>query len=297
MASYYDTLGVSKSASEKDIRQAYRRLARKYHPDLNPGDEDAEGKFKEINTAHEVLSDRKTRQKYDRYGDKWKFADQIESQHAHSAQGPFTWTTRSGTTRGASGSDPFAGVGDLFGDLGGRLGRQGRAATAAKLETTVDVTLEEAFAGTKRNITITTRGRDRRIEVTIPPGVDNGSVVRIRPGAQQELLLTIELQPHPTFTRSGSDLFTEVDVPLEDAVLGGEVEVRTLTGGAKLKVPAESQNGQRVRLRGQGMPKLGSKSNRGDLYAIIRPRLPKQLSEEQKELFEQLKAVSAKEGK
>ena len=295
MASYYEVLGVSRNASENDIRQAYRRLARKYHPDLNPGDKAAEGKFKEINAAHEVLSDRNSRRKYDRYGDKWKYADQIESQYGDTTHGPFRWTTRSGNPRGASGADPFAGLGDLFGDLGDRLGH--RRSAAAKLETTVSVSLEEAFTGTKRNVTISGAGRNRRIEVTIPPGVDQGSVVRVRPGQQQELLLRIELQPHVTFTRSGDDLFTDVDVPLEDAVLGGEVEVRTLKGGARLKVPAESQNGQRIRLRGQGMPRLGAKDGQGDLYAIIRPRLPKQLSEYQKELFEQLKAVNAREGK
>ena len=283
MDSYYNILGVSKSASEKDVRQAFRSLARKYHPDLNPGDKEAEVKFKRINEAYEILSDADTRKKYDRYGDNWKTADKIEAQHG---AGPFRRTSTGGV-EDLFGSDPFAGFGDLF-------GRSAGTTTAARLEASVEVSLEEAFAGANRQVTITSGGRDRRIEVSIPPGVYTGSVVRISPGKGQELLLNITVAPHRRFTRKGDDLFADVEVPLEDASLGGETDVRTLSKKVRLKVPSESQNGQKIRLAGQGMPRLGSKDKRGDLYAVIRPVMPKDLTEEEQELVSKLKTLRSR---
>ena len=277
MASYYDTLGVSKGADEKEIRRAYRSLARKYHPDLNPDDKDAEAGFKRINEAYEVLSDADNRKKYDRHGENWKQANRIDAQY-EDAQSPF---------RGDFGDlfrsrGPGGGFGDLF---GGRTGRTG----PTRLEASVRVTLEEAFSGAKRNVTITSGGRDRRIEVSIPPGVDTGSVVRVAPGQGQEVWLKITVAPHSRFTREGADLFTEAKVPLEEVILGGEVEVRTLKGRVHLKVPPESQNGQRIRLAGQGMPKLGYPDNRGHLYIAVKPMMPRDLTDEERELVRKLK--------
>lgn len=292
MADYYDILGVEKHADEKEIRQAFRRLARNYHPDLNPGDEAAEEKFKSINEAYEVLSELENRRKYDKYGENWRHADQIESQMGGSS---FGWTRRQRRSGGTSGPDPFGGFGDLFGGLDDIVGRGGRTATPRRFETSVEVTLEEAFQGTKRTVTISEAGKDRRIEVSMPAGVDTGSVVRITPGANQELLLNITVAPHRRFKRTGTDLETEVQVPLEVAILGGEVDVSTLTGTVRLKVPSESQNGQRIRLGGQGMARLGKDDTRGNLFVKLRPVMPKDLTDEQKELVRKLLALRSKE--
>ena len=293
MANYYDILGVSKNASEKDIRQAYRKLARKHHPDINPGDKRAEAKFKQINEAYEVLSDSEKRKKYDRYGDQWKHADQFEAQHRQG--GPFEWTVRrEGGDRG-SGFDLFGGLEDLltgFGGPGGR--RRGATAAARRAELPITVTLEEALSGTKRHVTLTTDGKERRIEATIPPGVNTGSVVRISLEKGEELFIKVTVSPHARFTRKGADLYTEVEVPFEDAVLGGETEVQTLQGKVRLKVPPESQNGQKIRLGGQGMPKLRAPQTRGALYVTLRPKLPKDLTDEERELMSEFKELRSR---
>ena len=296
MANYYDILGVSKSAEEKDIRKSFRRLARKYHPDLNPGDKVAEGKFKEVSEAFEVLSDPEDRKSYDRYGDKWKYADQIDTRSRDGVRSPFRWTTRGGRAADPFGPSSFSGFEDVMGDFGDLLGRGRGASAAMRLETSLEVDLEEAFSGAKRHVTISSRGNDRKIEVSIPPGVDTGSTVRITPGEGQELLLNITVAPHRRFTRKGDDLYAEVDVPLEDAILGGEVEVGTLKGRVSVKVPAESRNGQTIRLAGQGMPKLRRPADAGDLYIVVRPTMPKDLSDEERELVEELKELRSKKG-
>ena len=295
MSDYYSMLGVTRGAADKEIRQAYRKLARQYHPDLNPGDKKAESMFKRINEAYEVLSDPESRKKYDKYGDQWKRADQIKAQYGDVAGSPFSWTYRTGRQGRRAGVDPFSGLGDLLTDFGGFGGRRGRSAASRRIEAAVEVTLEEAYSGAARQVTISSAGSDRRIEVSIPPGVDTGSVVRISPGGGQELLLNITVAPHKRFIRKGTDLHTDVAVPLENAILGGEVEVRTMKGLVSVKVPPESQNGQRIRLAEQGMPKLGSKDTRGDLYVVIRPKMPRNLTGEQRELIRSFRALRAGE--
>ena len=277
---YYDTLGLSRDAEDKDVRQAFRRMARKYHPDLNPGDEDAERRFKEINEAYEVLSDPEKRGKYDRFGDKWKHADQVGS-----GAGPFEWTVPRG-----GGESPFGNPEDLLDQLG-FLGGRRRSRGPARVETTVEITLEEAFTGAKRLVTYTAQGRSRRLEVSIPPGVDNGSTVRISPDPGQQILIKIALSRHPRFERKGNDLYLELPIPVEDAILGAEVDVPTLTGRVRLTVPAESQNGQRVRLAGQGMPHRRSPDTRGDLYVVLRPTMPKDLTDEEVEIVQRLRKL------
>ena len=294
MANYYDILGVAKNASDKEVRQAFRKLARQHHPDLNPEDNKAEARFKRINEAHEVLSNPDNRKKYDRYGDRWKDAERIEAQYGTGPGAPFEWTSRVGTRGEPFGGDLFAGFEDLLGGFGDPRGRGGRTATATRAEGYVEVSLEEAFSGTNRQVTISSGTTERRIEVSIPPGVETGSVVRITPGEGQELLLNITVKPNKRFGRKGNDLFTDVEVPLEDAILGGEVDVQTFKGRVRLKVPPESQNGQRVRLAGQGMPKLGSTRTRGDLFVTIRPTMPKNLTKEEHELICKLKALRSK---
>lgn len=318
---YYAILGVKRGASDKEIRQAYRRLARKYHPDVNAGDKAAEEKFKEINAAYEVLSDPKKRRKYDLYGDQWQYADQFEQARRQGGQ-RWTWSGR-----GA----PFGGfdLGDLgFGDLGDLLGglftgTRTRSRRGEDVQHMAEVSLSEAYRGTSRVLNIqneepcSTCGgsgklvgavchvcqgsgvivRPRRLEVKIPPGVTDGSRVRVaregRPGhggARGDLYLVISIRPHERFSRRGDDLHTQVEVPLLDAVLGGEVAVSTLKGKAMLKIPPLTQNGRVFRLAGQGMPHLGSDA-KGDLYARVEVILPADLSPEERELFEKLKKM------
>jgi curved DNA-binding protein len=302
MADNYKTLGVAKTASESEIRRAYRGLARKYHPDLNPGDKKAEARFKEINEAYEVLSNTDSRRKYDLYGDQWKHADQI-GQHRPGAGGSTTnpfgvnWGRRAGQ-RPASGAARYSGLDDLLSGLGGNFRDfSGSRGSKVRSEAPVTVSLEDAYGGVVLTATLAVRGHERRYEVTIPPGVDNGSVVRISPDRQTDLLFNVTVSAHGRFRRQGDDLYLEADVPFEDVILGGEAEVLTLDGRTIwVKVPAASQNGQNIRLRGQGMPRLKSPDSKGDLYVTVRPSLPGETTAEEEELVLKLKNLRAERG-
>ena len=311
---YYNILGVKRDASEQEIKRAYRRLARQYHPDVNPGDKSAEAKFKEINEAHEVLSDKEKRQKYDQFGD--QFA------RAAGQRGPYR-------DFGQGGAQTFhfeqGNLDSLFGDLfqgfGARTSRRGRPRRGRDIEYPAEITLEEAYHGTNRILNLeseescsscggtgviqnvpcsTCRGsgtatRLRQLEVKIPPGVKDGSRVRMAGkgepgyagGSSGDLYLVTSVKPHRLFERKGDDLYVEVPIPLTIAVLGGEVQVPSLKGKLALKIPPETQNGRAFRLAGQGMPHL-SNSSRGDLLARVKVVLPTGLSAEEKKLFEQL---------
>ena len=205
MRNLYEIIGVSKNATDTEIRQTYRKLARKYHPDLNPGDKKAEAKFKEITEAYEVLSDQKNRKKYDLYGENWKHADRIGARYG---RGSHDFHFRQGQQEGGgfgsfSQSDLFDGIGDLF-------GRSRTVPRPGRIETNIEVRLEEAYSGTKRRITINPGDRKgRQIEVTIPPGVNTGSIVRISPGRGQQIILNISVAPHKRFIRKDDDLITE----------------------------------------------------------------------------------------
>jgi len=318
---YYSILGVNRDASEREIKQAYRRLARKYHPDVNSGDKSAEARFKQINEAYEVLSDKEKRRKYDQFGDQWQYADQFAQ--AGWQQAPFWDFSQGGATRVHFGEGD---LGSLFDDVlqGFRSSRrQARPRRGQDIEHPVEVTLEEAYHGTTRTLSLgveepcsacrgtgriqnlpcsACRGlgmvsRVKRIEVKIPPGVRDGSRVRIagkgRPGyggTNGDLYLMISVKPHPLFQRTGDDLYVEAQVPLTVAMLGGEVQVTTLKGKLALKIPPETQNGRAFRLAGQGMPHLGN-SSRGDLLAKVNIVLPTNLSAKEKELFKQLKEL------
>lgn len=293
MADYYDILGVPRSADEKEIRQAYRRLARQHHPDVNPGDDAAAERFKTINAAYEVLSDADKRSRYDRYGDRWERADHFEQQgNTDFSQffrggnfgggGPGGFSFSAG---GATLSDLLGGLGGFASDLGGGRGDRFRSRPA---DVPVEITLEEADHGTTR---LANLPDGRRLEVTIPAGIADGGRVHIAAGSSAgggfNLLVTV--LPHARFERKGDDLHTTVDVPLVDAVLGGSATVKTLRGQIELTLPPETQNGRRFRLAGQGMARLNDPEQRGNLYAVVNVSLPTNLTDEQRQLFEQLR--------
>jgi len=298
---YYKILGVARNASEREIKKAYRHLARQYHPDKNPGDGAAEERFKEINEAQEVLTDADKRKKYDQLGAQWQ---QWQRMGGDPSQFDFGQWFSSQPSRG--GGD-YASMDDLFGASGGfsdffqsifgqpqRQWRQGQVPPrrGQDIEQPVDITLEEAFHGTSRVFQV----ENSRLDVKIPAGVSTGSRVRMagkggsgRAGAPAgNLFLRIRVLPHSIFERNGNDLSCEVAVDIYTAVLGGEVSVPSLSGDLKLKIPPETQSGRSFRLRGRGMPMLRDPDRRGDLFAKVRIVLPERLSEQEKELFREL---------
>jgi len=292
MPNYYDLLEITRSAEEKEVRQAYRKMARKYHPDVNPGDKSAEDKFKQVNEAHSVLSDAEKRRKYDKYGDRWEQADQIEQAESQArargrARTNFQRPTMNGEQQNVT-FDIGGSGGNVFESLFRNLGQDLRQ--PASTEYPVDISLEEAFLGTTRLMELSGRPR---LEITIPPGVDNGSKVHIPAGKGREgnFYLVISVQPDSTFERRGRNLYREVEVPLEDAILGSEITVPTLRSRVALTIPSETQNGQRFRLAGQGMPSLNQTGSKGDLYATVKVKLPTNLSDEEKELFRRLQEI------
>ena len=323
---YYQILGVARSATEKEIKQAYRRLARKYHPDVNPGDKSTEARFKEINEAHDILSDPEKRKKYGQFGDQWQFADQF----AKSGQGARQRDFGRGDTYSTFDFDlnDLGGLGGAFGDLfrGGR-GTSSRTAQRPQkgqdIDHPIEVTLEEAYHGAKRFIemqseelcptcggrgivgrkTCVTCGgsggavRPKRLEVKIPPGVTTGSRVRVAGqgrsgsgGVKGDLYLVVTVLPHRMFERKTDDLYVDVPVPLVSAMLGGEAEVPTLKGKLALRIPPETDNGKVFRLAGQGMPRRLGGSSYGDLFAKMSVVLPRNLTQKERALFEQLRA-------
>jgi DnaJ-class molecular chaperone len=305
---YYTVLGVSRTASEKDIKSAYRKLARKHHPDVNPGDKKSETAFKEIGEAYSVLSDPDKRKKYDRWGHDWEKIEQAQAAGVNFGGRPgsssrYSWST------GPNGGNPTnfnfesEDLGGLFDQLFGRAaGGRTRVRTAprkgADIEQPVEITLEEAFNGTQRTYSIhdAQTGETRTVEVKIPAGAPDGLRVRVAgkgdPGmagaAAGDLYLMVKVKPHDQFERDGDDLRVKVPTPLYTAVLGGEVRVPTPKGThLALKVPPEAPNGLRMRLTGQGMPHLNG-SGRGDLFAEITVQVPKNLTTREKDLFAEL---------
>ncbi len=329
---YYATLGVPRNASQADIKKAYRKLARRHHPDVNKGDAAAERRFKEINEAHAVLGDPEKRKAYDELGANWEMYQRAGA-GSGAAGDPFArfrgFAGGGGAPGGvrfeyhgdpedlagfseffrtffAGGASPFGAEGasdrgrtrvrvgsleDLFGDLGqaeartnGRGGagtRPQRRRAAPRYQTEAEVTLEEVAAGTKRLVEVD----GRRIEVTIPPGVEDGQRIRFsgvgRDGS--DVFLRVRVARHPVFTRRGADLERELPITLAEALLGAEVPVDTLSGRVLLRIPAETQNGRTFRLAGKGLPRFRGEG-RGDLYVKVRPILPTGLDEKSREL-------------
>ena len=321
---YYSTLGVAKTASEKEIKQAYRKLARKHHPDVNPGDKSAETRFKDLNEAYEVLGDPAKRRKYDELGANWRMYEQAGGAPGGGAPGrgrpapggqPFQSGFRTMSEeemRDAFGGDPFSDFFQTFfgGSAGGaeepgkRPGRgRARATPGRDFEQEIELGLEDAYRGATRRLAIAHDGHSRTVDVRIPPGVGDGSRVRVagegEPGTgggkAGDLYLRIAIAPHDKFERKGRDLYVQVPVALTTAVLGGETEVPTMSGKpVRLKVPPTTQNAQVFRLKGHGMPQAGKPGEAGDLYATVDVRLPAELTPEQREHFEALQTLEKK---
>jgi DnaJ-class molecular chaperone len=330
---YYATLGVPKTASDKEIKQAFRKLARKHHPDVNPNDKAAEAKFKEINEANEVLGDPEKRKKYDELGANWRMYEQAQQQgQPYPGGSPFgggggfggfeggTWTINMGGPGGGrpmsedemrdmfgtgGGEDPFSDFFKTFFGGGGDTRGRGRASRSQKgrdIESEAELTLEEAYHGAMRRISITLGGHARSIDVRIPPGVKDGSRVRAagegetgsNGGASGDLFLRVRIKPHPVFERKGDDLYTKVALPVTTAVLGGEAQVPTITGSVRLKVPETTQPGQIFRLKGHGMPLVGKPDAKGDLYATADIQLPRSLTKDQRQVWEQISKTESR---
>ena len=320
---YYQILGVNRDATEKEIKQAYRRLARKHHPDLNPSDKSAEAKFKEINAAYEVLSNPEKRRKYDRFGDQWEYAEQFaKSAGTERVRQDFA---RDGTTFEYSNVGDFGDIfSELFSDRGTGPRMRRRPQHGQDIDYPIEVSLEEACRGSKRIVELQTEelctacggtGRvgnracticngaggktiPKRLEVKIPAGVKDGSRIRMAGkggsglggGTKGDLYLVVKVLHHQLFERKGDDLYIEVSVPLVTAILGGEASLPTLNGNLILKIPPETQNSRVFRLAGKGMPQLGG-TKHGDMFANVKVVLPINLTEEEKKLFEKLRSL------
>ena len=295
---YYKTLGVAKNASADDIKKAYRKLARKLHPDLNPNDKEAHKKFQQINEANEVLSDPEKRKKYDQYGQDWKHADQFEKARQQQGAQGFGGGGFGGENFGGGytySSDDDSAFSDFFESLfGGSGGKRRSQAKYRGQDYSAELHLTLTDASKTHQQTLTINGKNVRI--TIPAGVENGQVIRLKgygsPGANGgpngDLLITFVINNNTSFRRDGNDLHKTEDIDLYTALLGGEKTIDTLDGKIKLKVNAGTQNGTKVRLKGKGFPVYKKEGEHGDLYITWNVKIPTNLTERQKQLFTEL---------
>lgn len=297
---YYQILGVAKTATEDEIKKAYRKLARKYHPDVNPDNAEAHKKFQQINEANEVLSDADKRKKYDQYGKDWQHADQFE--RARQSGG------RQYAGGNAGGSHAYANDFGDFGDggfssffesmFGGQQGGGGRRSAKFRgqdFQASLQLSLEDAY--TTHQQTLAVNGKN--IRITIPAGVENGQKIKLKghgaPGVNGgpagDLYITFVIAEHPRFKRTGNDLFASVNIDLYTAVLGGDAIIETITGKVKIKVAPETQPDTKTKLRGKGFPVYKKEGEFGDLYVTYKVQLPTHLTEKQKELFKELSSL------
>ncbi len=285
---YYKILGVSKKATESDIKKAYRKLARKYHPDLNPNDKDAEQKFKEVNEANEVLSHPENRKKYDAYGEHWEHAEDYEkAKQQQKHQSP------TGNQHGGYSEEDFS---DFFGSMfGGRSSQSGGQHVKYKgqdFNAQLQLNLKDVYTAHKRTLTV----NNKNIRITIPAGVENGQIIKIKghggkgvnKGPNGDLYIEFSINNLSQFKRDGDNLYASVDLDLYKAMLGGEIMVNTFDGKVKLTVKPETQNGTKVKLKGKGFPKYKKEGQYGDLYISYILKTPTKLSTKEKELFNDL---------
>ncbi len=292
---YYETLGLSKTASAEDIKIAYRKLARKHHPDLNPNDKEAHKKFQQINEANEVLSDPEKRKKYDQYGKDWQHAEQFENARQQSG-GTYNPYNNTGQSAGGFEDEDFSSFfSSMFGGgAGGNRGKQGKY-KGQDYNAELQLSLHDAY--TTHQQTLTVNGKNVRI--TIPAGVENGQVIKLKGygapgtngGPSGDLYITFNIPNDAKMKRAGNDIFMTADIDLYTAVLGGETTIETLSGKLKLKITPGTQNGTQVRLKGKGFPVYKTEGSFGDLFVSFNVKLPVNLTEKQKELFTQLAAL------
>jgi len=286
---YYKILGIDKSASDKDVKSAYRKLARKYHPDLNPNDKDANKNFQQINEANEVLSDPVKRKKYDQYGKDWQHADEFEKQKQYQEQASSSRGSEFSGGQAGDFSDFFE---SMFGGAGG--GSRGRQVKYRGEDFNAELHLELIDAAKTQKQTLTVNGA--KIRITIPAGIENGQTIKIpgyggpgtNNGPNGDLYITFSIANHSKLKRLGDNLYTSVDLNLYTAVLGGEVTIDTLDGQVKLKVAPETQNGRKVKLKGKGFPVYKKEGQFGDLYVTYEVKIPTNLTDKQKALFTEL---------
>lgn len=288
---YYKVLGVDKNATQEDIRKAYRKLARKHHPDLNPNDKEAHKKFQQINEANEVLSDPEKRKKYDQYGKDWQHAEQFEqARQSQQRSRGFDREAFSGDFRDSGFSDFFT---SMFGDMGEShfRGRQTKF-RGEDYHAELQLNLTDVYKAHQQVLTV----NGKNIRITIPAGVENGQQIKIKGyggegvngGPHGDLYITFHVINNTKFKRKGNDLHTDVDLDLYTAVLGGQVTIDTLDGKVKLTVKPETQNASRIRLKGKGFPIYKKEGEFGDLFLTFHIKIPTNLTPRQKELFEQL---------
>ena len=297
---YYQVLGVNKTAPEKDIKNAYRKLARKFHPDLNPNDAEANKKFQQLNEANEVLSDPEKRKKYDQYGENWQHGAEYEAQ-AKQQQQQSRW--QSNSAGGAQpGFDGFEGgdFSDFFQSMFGGAGSPGGRQAAYKgqdFNAELHLNLKDVAETHKQTLTV----NGKNIRITIPAGVENGQTIKIaghgssgaNNGPAGDLYITFRIAEDANFKRDGSDLYQTIKLNLYTAVLGGEVTLDTLSGKVKIKVKPETQNGSKVKLKGKGLPVYKREDQFGDLYIVYDIQLPVDLNDEQRKLFEELQNLNS----
>jgi len=285
---YYKILGINKSATPKDIKNAYRKLARKHHPDLNPNDKDAKKNFQQINEANEVLSDPEKRKKFDQYGKDWQHAEEFEKQKQYQQQSSGTRGTRSsGAQSGSDFSDFFE---SMFGSSTGS-GRQAKY-RGEDYNAEIHLNLIDAFETHQQTLTV----NGKKIRITIPAGIENGQIIKIpghggpgiNGGPNGDLYIEFSISNHSILKRLGNNLYANIDLDIYKAVLGGEITIDTLNGQVKLKVKPETQNGSRIKLKGKGFPVYKNEGQFGDLLVTFSIRIPTNLTDQQKELFKQL---------
>ena len=288
---YYKILGIDKSASADDIKKAYRKLARKHHPDVNPDDKDAHRKFQQINEAHEVLSDPVKRKKYDEYGKDWQHAEEFEKMRNTRANQNRERSSQHFT--GNMNEDDFSEFfQSVFGNMGGQRGGQKARFRGQDYNAELQLTLEEAYTTHQKTLNV----NGSSIRIAIPAGIENNQTIKIsghggpgvNGGPNGDLYITFSIVNHKRFKRLGNDLYTTVDLNLYTAVLGGEITVDTLSGKVKLKVAPETQNGDKVKLKGKGFPIYKQEGRFGDLYITYNIMIPTKLTEKQKQLFTEL---------
>jgi len=293
---YYKVLGLNKTASEEEIKKAYRKLARKYHPDVNPGDEEAKKKFQELNEANEVLADPEKRKKYDKYGENWKHGEEYERQQQQYR----------GSTGGA-GQNPFEGFdynysgnydngeySDFFEQMFGSRAGGGRQTKFRGQDYTSDVQLTLQEAANTHQRTFTVNGRN--IRITVPAGVENGQKIKLagqggqgqNGGPNGDIYITFHIQQDAKYNRKGNDIYAKTDIDVFTAILGGEAIIDTFNGAAKVKLKPYTQNGLKIRLKGKGFPKYKKDGEFGDYYAEVNIKIPNQLTDKQLELLKEV---------